>query len=235
MEMQRRDMTRRGQNPYSANSSSGFANSNSPASSVPAYDQRSTANFSQLESDRAATTTRSGAAGFKTKGMQLGSKSNKESSVLAQALGGLNIDEPLAERPRAVEREEQVQTPTSAPTPTAGGVGRSVNPFGEVEEFEYVPSLFLLSYRALTFRDDSVFISSCEKLSRYPSLETEDCNHFPSKEISISELPTPTSPISSSLSLPPHRTPKTAVRTIYNSRLILMSIRNLGAIKVRLG
>ena len=136
LEMQRRDMTRRGQNPYSANSSSGFANSNSPASSVPAYDQRSTANFSQLESDRAASTTRSAAAGFKTKGMQLGSKSNKESSVLAQALGGLNIDEPLAERVRAVEREEQVQTPTSAPTPTAGGAGRQTNPFGEVEESE---------------------------------------------------------------------------------------------------
>ena len=141
LEMQRRDMTRRGQNPYSANSSTGFANNNSPASSVPAYDQRSTANFSQLESDRAASTTRGPAAGFKTKGMQLGSKSNKESSVLAQALGGLNIDEPLAERVRAVEREEQVQTPTQVPTPTtATGAGRQANPFGEVEESEYVPS-----------------------------------------------------------------------------------------------
>ncbi|KAK4700675.1 coatomer subunit delta, partial [Phenoliferia sp. Uapishka_3] len=118
LEVQRREMTRRGQNPYSSNSSSGFSQQQSytpvPASSYneqPRYDAAP-----------------SSAPKFKTKGMQLGAKGRKNDSGLAEALGGLNVeDEPLL-APRHVE-EERIATPTAPPAPS-----KNVNPFGEVEE-----------------------------------------------------------------------------------------------------
>ena len=122
-------MTKRGQNPYSSNSSSGFSNSNSMPSSTPAYDQRSST-YSQIESDRNAALVKPTV--FKSKGMQLGSKGKQGNSVLEQALGGLSIDEPLMER--RIEREEEVHTPQSEPITSPPG--KEINPFGEVEEAE---------------------------------------------------------------------------------------------------
>ncbi|KAM0755072.1 hypothetical protein T439DRAFT_309935 [Meredithblackwellia eburnea MCA 4105] len=120
LEVQRREMTRRGQNPYSSNSSSGFSQQQSYTPPAPSsYDQQA----SRYDSAPSV------APKFKTKGMQLGSKGRKNDSSLAEALGGLNVDdEPLLLR-RQPEEEERLPSPAAPPAPT-----KNVNPFGEVEE-----------------------------------------------------------------------------------------------------
>lgn len=126
-------MTRRGQNPYATNSSSGFNSNSTYSPSGPSYDAppaRSPYSASQFE-ERAPA-----AKPFKTKGMQLGAKGKKNDSSLAEALGGLSVDdEPLLAHHQQQEevyepQQQQYQQP-AAPTPT-----KDANPFGEVDQAE---------------------------------------------------------------------------------------------------
>lgn len=126
-------MTRRGQNPYSSNSSAGFNPNSTYTPSGPSYNDppaRSPYGGSQFE-ERAPA-----AKPFKTKGMQLGAKGKKNESGLAEALGGLSVDdEPLLahhqqRQEEQYEPQQQYQQP-AAPTPT-----KDINPFGEVEQGE---------------------------------------------------------------------------------------------------
>lgn len=119
-------MTRRGQNPYATNSSSGFQSNSSYTPSAPAYDAPRGASFSQAEADRQVPSAKV----FKTKGMQLGAKGRKNETGLAEALGGLSVEEPLLRReeereeePRYEQAQEVVQSTDS-------------NPFGDVDEAE---------------------------------------------------------------------------------------------------
>lgn len=142
LEVQRREMTRRGQNPYASNSSSGFAQqNNSYQPSAPSSYDQPPSRYSGLEERAAPAQSKP----FKTKGMQLGaSKGKKNDSTLAEALGGLNVeDEPLlshrVEESYQQQQQQQYQqaeaygraSPAQAPTPT-----KDVNPFGEVEQAE---------------------------------------------------------------------------------------------------
>lgn len=142
LEVQRREMTRRGQNPYASNSSSGFSQQNSyQPSSQATYDQPPS-RYSGLEDRPAAAQAKP----FKTKGMQLGaSKGKKNDSTLAEALGGLNVeDEPLLSHrvEESYQQQQQQQhyqqaepygraSPAQVQTPT-----KDLNPFGEVEQAE---------------------------------------------------------------------------------------------------
>lgn len=126
-------MTKRGQNPYSSNASSGFSNVPSPTS----YDQRPAANYSQVEADRQqAPSSRVGGGGFKTKGMQLGSKKvGKDQDVLNAALGGLTVDDDGGRYSQPAEREPVVEV-VQARAPV--GLEKEENPFGHVEVAECV-------------------------------------------------------------------------------------------------
>ncbi|KAI5481110.1 hypothetical protein MNV49_005545 [Pseudohyphozyma bogoriensis] len=121
LEMQRRDMTRRGQDPYARNSSSGFAQNNSYVPSTPSYDTPRIPSY-----DAPAPSAKP----FKTKGMQLGAKGKKDTG-LAAALGGLDVGEDellMASVQQQQIRAEEVATPVTAPP------AKDVNPFGAVEE-----------------------------------------------------------------------------------------------------
>jgi hypothetical protein len=119
-------MTRRGQNPYSTNSSSGFSQNHSYTPSTPSYDPPAHRSYSQYE-DRSAPAAKP----FKTKGMQLGAKGRKNETGLAEALGGLSVEEPLLSHRVEEEQPQQQYEQPAAPTPT-----KDVNPFGEVEQAE---------------------------------------------------------------------------------------------------
>ncbi|GAA5874827.1 hypothetical protein JCM8547_005252 [Rhodosporidiobolus lusitaniae] len=129
LEIQRREMTRRGQNPYANPAAPSSYNSapssynppqGGPSYSTPSYDAPSPA----------------AAKPFKTKGMQLGAaKGRKNQDDLAAALGGLQVDDsdlPLLshqqQQPQYEEPVQQYQPPAPA-TPS-----KDVNPFGEVEQ-----------------------------------------------------------------------------------------------------
>ncbi|SCV73001.1 BQ2448_6926 [Microbotryum intermedium] len=133
LELQRREMTRRGQNPYSTNSSSGFTSqNNSYTPSAPSYDapapQRS------YGEDRAPAST---AKPFKTKGMQLGAKGRKNDTGLAQALDGLDAEEPLLLQ-RQVEEPQQHYSSAPSPAPVAAPAANDVSPFEVPEQQESV-------------------------------------------------------------------------------------------------
>lgn len=120
-------MTRRGQNPYATNSSSGFQSNSSYSPSTPAYDAPRGASFSQAEADRQVPSAKP----FKTKGMQLGAKGRKNEPGLAEALGGLSVEEPL------LREEERGEEPVyEQQQPQAVVQSKDSNPFGDVEEAE---------------------------------------------------------------------------------------------------
>ncbi|GAA6046771.1 hypothetical protein JCM3770_005635 [Rhodotorula araucariae] len=137
LEMQRREMTRRGQNPYanpSAPSSySAVPSSYTPPTGGPSY---SGAGYDSPSS----SATPSAAKPFKGKGMQLGgAKGRKKEDDLAAALGGLSVDDadlPLLQHQQAQHTQQydepapQQQYQPPAPATPA----KDVNPFGEVEQ-----------------------------------------------------------------------------------------------------
>lgn len=141
-------MTRRGQNPYSSNSSSGFSQQQS-YTPVPA------STYEQPRYDAAP----SAAPKFKTKGMQLGAKGRKNDTGLAEALGGLNVDDEPVFAHRQQE-EERIVTPVAPPAPS-----KNVNPFGEVDESEYVLFSIALLIPLTEFAPHSVNLVIRETLS----------------------------------------------------------------------
>ncbi|GAA5916919.1 hypothetical protein JCM6882_000605 [Rhodosporidiobolus microsporus] len=135
LELQRREMTRRGQNPYAnpaAPSSGGYGGGpsyNAP-SSGPSYPTSS-------PYDSPAATPAAAAKPFKTKGMQLGAaKGRKKDDDLAAALGGLQVDDsdlPLLSHQQ--QAQEQYAEPVQQYQPPAPATpAKDVNPFGEVEQ-----------------------------------------------------------------------------------------------------
>ena len=127
--MQRREMTRRGQDPYARNSNTSFPNQNSTY--VPqqqAYNDAPRGYPAQAEAAPAAKP-------FKGKGMQLGAKGKKNENGLAEALGGLSVDEPLLRQSSHQQQAEPEYTPVASPAPPAvQAPAKDVNPFGEVPE-----------------------------------------------------------------------------------------------------
>ncbi|KDE04196.1 hypothetical protein MVLG_05357 [Microbotryum lychnidis-dioicae p1A1 Lamole] len=124
LELQRREMTRRGQNPYSTNSSSGFTSqNNSYTPSAPSYDAPAPQR-SYNEEHAPAPTTKP----FKTKGMQLGAKGGKNNTGLAQALDGLDAEESLLMQ-RHEEPQEQHYSSAPSPAPVAAPALTDVSPF----------------------------------------------------------------------------------------------------------
>lgn len=142
LEVQRREMTRRGQNPY-ANPAAPSNYSSAPTSYNPPQGGPSYSQTPSYDSSPAPA-----AKPFKTKGMQLGaSKGRKNQDDLAAALGGLQVDDsdlPLLsqqqqeqyEEPVQQYQQQQQQLPPAPATPS-----KDVNPFGEVEQGEYVSIL----------------------------------------------------------------------------------------------
>ncbi|KAK4048515.1 coatomer subunit delta [Microbotryomycetes sp. JL201] len=127
LEVQRREMTRRGQNPY-ANPSAGSYSQNSYTPAPSSFDAGATSSRPGYPSfdDRPAPSAKP----FKTKGMQLGSKSKKQDSTLAEALGGLNVDdEPLL----AHRQQEDVYEQAAPVPPPPAAAAKDSNPFGDVE------------------------------------------------------------------------------------------------------
>ncbi|GAA5924866.1 hypothetical protein JCM1841_006955 [Sporobolomyces salmonicolor] len=129
LEHQRREMTRRGQNPY-ANPSAG----SSYPSSAPSYAPTPAPGYgspSPYEREAAAPSAKP----FKGKGMQLGAaKGRKNDDQLAAALGGLNVDDvPLLSHQQQVVEEQQPYYPpaqqAAVPAPA-----KDVHPFGEVDQ-----------------------------------------------------------------------------------------------------
>ncbi|GAA5881641.1 hypothetical protein JCM16303_005524 [Sporobolomyces ruberrimus] len=147
LENQRREMTRRGQNPY--------ANPSAPSSyssQQPSYSSSSNQNNSSSSSyptqggpssyDREPSNAPTSKP-FKSKGMQLGAaKGRKKDDELAAALGGLDVgdDMPLLSHQVQQQEAEQYQQqqqqqqsyssqPVAPPAPD-----KDANPFGEVEQ-----------------------------------------------------------------------------------------------------
>ncbi|KAK4053585.1 coatomer subunit delta [Microbotryomycetes sp. JL221] len=131
LEIQRREMTRRGQNPY-ANPSAGSYAQSSYTPAAPTFDAGASSRpgYPPFD-DRSAAPS---AKPFKTKGMQLGSKSKKQDSTLQEALGGLNVDdEPLLAHRHEERQEEAYQQPhQQATAPAAVASTKDSNPFGDV-------------------------------------------------------------------------------------------------------
>ncbi|GAA6039975.1 hypothetical protein JCM8097_002647 [Rhodosporidiobolus ruineniae] len=139
LEMQRREMTRRGQNPYAnpaAPGSGGYGggpSSYAPPSGGPSYSSPSSYD------SPAASAAPSSAKPFKTKGMQLGAaKGRKKDDDLAAALGGLQVDDadlPLLSHQQQQQQYEEPVTPQyHQPPPAPATPTKDVNPFGEVEQ-----------------------------------------------------------------------------------------------------
>ncbi|GAA6002692.1 coatomer subunit delta [Rhodotorula paludigena] len=141
LEMQRREMTRRGQNPY-ANPSAPSSYSAVPSSyNPPSGGPSSYSAGTPYDSPSASTPT---AKPFKGKGMQLGgAKGRKKDDDLAAALGGLSVDDadlPLLQHQQAqaqaayaepAQQQPQYAAPAAPVTPV-----KDANPFGEVEQRE---------------------------------------------------------------------------------------------------
>ncbi|GAA5905589.1 hypothetical protein JCM8208_005779 [Rhodotorula glutinis] len=137
LETQRREMTRRGQNPY--------ANPAAPSSysAVPSSYNPPTGGPSYSNSSYDAPPAAAAAKPFKGKGMQLGgAKGRKNNDDLAAALGGLSVDDgdlPLLqhqqhqqvehEQPPAAAHSSQQYQPPAPATPA-----KDANPFGDVEQ-----------------------------------------------------------------------------------------------------
>lgn len=104
LEMQRREMTRRGQTPSST--SGGFSTTPSYLNAN-AYVPPRSASFSQAEADR--QTQLPTARPFKTKGMQLGGGTGKgkKNDGLREALGGLSVEDGLERYEEEEAREQQ--------------------------------------------------------------------------------------------------------------------------------
>lgn len=134
LEIQRREMTRRGQDPYSTNSGGFNTKPTYPSSS--AYVPPRSANFSQAEADRQVPEARP----FKSRGMMLGGKKKVGMGALEEALGGegLGAQEPLL-RPRddspiyAQDTQQQQQQRQRQIQPQQA---KMENPFGPVDEAE---------------------------------------------------------------------------------------------------
>lgn len=123
LELQRREMLRRGQNPYVSGSGTGFGSgggmpSRPYAPSAPAMP--STPPGGAYDSPRET------AKPFRTKGMQLGSKKGPAGAAagLAEALGGLDVggaqsaeEEELIRRAQAAFAAQQPAATPSAPSP----------------------------------------------------------------------------------------------------------------------
>lgn len=128
LELQRREMTRRGQDPYATNSNTSFPNQNSNYVPQQSYNDPPRGYPGQSEPAPAAKP-------FKGKGMQLGAKGKKNENGLAEALGGLSVDEPLLRQSSYSQPAEQEYTPVASPAPPAAPTPtKDVNPFGEVPE-----------------------------------------------------------------------------------------------------
>ena len=140
-------MTRRGQNPYANPAAGSSFSQNNYTPAPPAFDSSAQRPGYPPFEERAAPSAKP----FKTKGMQLGSKSKKQDSTLAEALGGLNVDdEPLLAH-RQEERQEAYQEQQSQP-PAPVVSTKDANPFGDVEPAESVliGHVEMLSCRLLT-------------------------------------------------------------------------------------
>ena len=133
--MQRREMTRRGQNPY--------ANPSAPSSyaPVPSSYNPPTGGPSSYSAGSPYDAPSTGAAGaglsakpFKTKGMQLGAGKGRKK------LGGLQVDDAdlaMLQHQQQAQYEESApaQQYQAPPTPVAPA-SKDVNPFGAVEQGE---------------------------------------------------------------------------------------------------
>lgn len=134
LEMQRKEMMRRGQDPYASLGSSGSSLNNrydsytpTPAApSAPVYDYSSS-----------SAPTASAAPKFKNKGMQLGASKANKNRDLVDALGGGAEEEPIApvfqHAPAAVAAPEPVPSPVNLPASQT-----QANPFGQVDHEECV-------------------------------------------------------------------------------------------------
>lgn len=139
LEMQRREMTRRGQNPY-ANPSAPSSYAPVPSSyNPPTGGPSSYSAGSPYDAPSTGAGAGLSAKPFKTKGMQLGAgKGRKKDDDLAAALGGLQVDDAdlamLQHQQQAqYEEPEPAQQYQAPPTPTAPA-SKDVNPFGAVEQ-----------------------------------------------------------------------------------------------------
>lgn len=151
LEHQRREMTRRGQNPYAnpaAPSPYSSSSQQQQQQQHPSYSSHGGPSSSSLY-DReggAAAPSSSSSKPFKSKGMQLGAaKGRKKDDELAAALGGLDVgdDMPLLShqiqqqheaeqlyQQQQQQQQQQVYSQQAAPpAPT-----KDANPFGEVEQ-----------------------------------------------------------------------------------------------------
>ncbi|GAA6019525.1 hypothetical protein JCM10207_003732 [Rhodosporidiobolus poonsookiae] len=130
LELQRREMTRRGQNPY-ANPAASYQ---PPPSSYNAPSGPSYSSGSPYDAPAATPAAKP----FKGKGMQLGAaKGRKKDDDLAAALGGLQVDD--ADLPLLSHQQQQPQYEAPVPQqqyqpPAPATPSKDVNPFGEVEQ-----------------------------------------------------------------------------------------------------
>ncbi|GAA5930908.1 coatomer subunit delta [Sporobolomyces koalae] len=144
LENQRREMTRRGQNPY--------ANPSAPSPySQPSYQQQNNNhNGSSYPGGPGASSSNPydreppvpSSKPFKSKGMQLGAaKGRKKDDELAAALGGLDVgdDMPLLshqiqQQQEAEQHQHQLQQSYASQPATPTAPAKDANPFGEVEQ-----------------------------------------------------------------------------------------------------
>lgn len=147
LELQRKDMMRRGQDPYaSLGNGTGLSRYDSYTPPVPPPLSSSFAAAAAYDPDLSASAssrTAPAAPKFKSKGMQLGSKANKNRD-LVDALGGADEEPPVSafQQPvPAAAPSSVVETAAAAATPAAPSPLPSlsqVNPFGLVERQECV-------------------------------------------------------------------------------------------------
>ncbi|GAA6017853.1 hypothetical protein JCM8202_006174 [Rhodotorula sphaerocarpa] len=134
LEMQRREMTRRGQNPY-ANPSAPSSYAPVPTSYNPPSGGPSYSGGSPYDAPSGGLGASPAAKPFKGKGMQLGAgKGRKKDDDLAAALGGLQVDDTdlaMLQHQQQAQYEEPA-APSPAPAPPAPA--KDANPFGAVEQ-----------------------------------------------------------------------------------------------------
>lgn len=138
LEMQRREMLRRGQNPYAPGgpgmrpaASSGFEQVYTPAPAPVVQN---------VGGDYGGPSAQSAKPAFKSKGMQLGAKGAKKQADLLESLGGAPVPE---ERQSLMSSQEHDITPAAAlaavspiPAATPAAAPKPENPFGPVDEEE---------------------------------------------------------------------------------------------------